>query len=206
MTRIILTWTDFNILFERINFIPIQCSCNLFYLLFFYSKLEFSSFCLNSVLPTALNIMPTDDEDQQQQGEEKPFAVERAKTGRAKCKKCKCPIEKDEIRIAKYVASFFSDGKLMPAWHHVACLFEVFAKQRASTKRIEDPAEDVKGWEQLSDDDKKIIQDKLEEFQKSCNYREETALSLHDLLSIFHHTKNGFAEVSKNLATQKLWK
>ncbi|XP_018353062.1 PREDICTED: DNA ligase 3 [Trachymyrmex septentrionalis] len=111
--------------------------------------------------------MPTDDEDQQQQGEEKPFAMERAKTGRAKCKRCKCPIEKGEIRIAKYVASFFSDGKLMPAWHHVTCLFEAFAKQRAGTKRIEDPAEDIKGWEQLSDDDKKVILDKLEEFEKS---------------------------------------
>ncbi|XP_018399416.1 PREDICTED: DNA ligase 3 [Cyphomyrmex costatus] len=111
--------------------------------------------------------MSTDDEDQQQQGEEKPFAVERAKTGRAKCKRCKCPIEKGEIRIAKYVASFFSDGKLMPAWHHVTCLFEAFAKQRASTKRIDDPMEDVKGWEQLSDDDKKVILDKLEAFEKS---------------------------------------
>ncbi|KAG5347662.1 DNLI3 ligase, partial [Acromyrmex charruanus] len=111
--------------------------------------------------------MPTDDEDQQQQEEEKPFTVERAKTGRAKCKRCKCPIEKDEIRIAKYVASFFSDGKLMPAWHHVTCLFEAFAKQRASTKRIEDPAEDVKGWEQLSDDDKKVILDRLKEFEKA---------------------------------------
>ncbi|KYQ48394.1 DNA ligase 3 [Trachymyrmex zeteki] len=111
--------------------------------------------------------MSTDDEDQQQQGEEKPFAVERAKTGRAKCKRCKCPIEKGEIRIGKYVASFFSDGKLMPAWHHVTCLFEAFAKQRASTKRIDDPAEDVKGWEQLSDDDKKVILDKLEAFEKS---------------------------------------
>jgi len=111
-----------------------------------------------------------DDQQQQQQEEEKPFAVERAKTGRAKCKKCKCPIEKGEIRIAKYVASFFSDGKLMPAWHHVTCLFEVFAKQRATTKRIDDPAEDVKDWEQLSDDDKKVILDKLEAFEKSCNY------------------------------------
>lgn len=116
--------------------------------------------------------MPSDQEEdqQQQQEEEKPFAVERAKTGRAKCKKCKCAIEKDEIRIAKYVTSFFSDGKLMPAWHHVTCLFDVFAKQRATTKRIDDPAEDVKGWEQLSDDDKKIILDKLEVFEKSCNY------------------------------------
>jgi len=111
----------------------------------------------------------SDEEDQQQQ-EEKPFAVERAKTGRAKCKRCKCAIEKGELRIGKYVASFFSDGKLMPVWHHVTCLFDAFAKQRASTKRIDDPAEDVKGWEQLSDDDRKVILDKLEEFEKSCNY------------------------------------
>ncbi|XP_071565842.1 DNA ligase 3 [Temnothorax nylanderi] len=114
--------------------------------------------------------MSSDEEDQQQQQqqeEEKPFAVERAKTGRAKCKKCKCPIEKGEIRIAKYVTSFFSDGKLMPAWHHVTCLFDVFAKQRATTKKIDDPAEDVKGWEQLSDDDRKVILDKLEAFEKS---------------------------------------
>ncbi|XP_036142769.1 DNA ligase 3 [Monomorium pharaonis] len=110
----------------------------------------------------------SDEEDQQQQQvEEKPFAVERAKTGRAKCKRCKCPIEKGEIRIARYVASFFSDGKLMPAWHHVTCLFDAFAKQRASTKRIDDPAEDVKGWDQLSDDDKQIVLDKLEAFEKS---------------------------------------
>ncbi|XP_011866733.1 PREDICTED: DNA ligase 3 isoform X2 [Vollenhovia emeryi] len=113
--------------------------------------------------------MSSDEEDQQQQQEEeeKPFAVERAKTGRAKCKRCKCPLEKGEIRIAKYVTSFFSDGKQMPAWHHVTCLFDAFAKQRATTKRIDDPAEDVKGWEQLSDDDKKIILDKLEAFEKS---------------------------------------
>ncbi|GAB1868521.1 DNA ligase [Camponotus japonicus] len=108
------------------------------------------------------------EEEESQQGEEKPFAVERAKTGRAKCKRCKCVIEKGEIRIGKYVTSFFADGKLMPAWHHVACLFDAFAKQRATTKRIDDPAEDVKGWELLSDDDRTVILNKLEEFEKSC--------------------------------------
>lgn len=110
--------------------------------------------------------MSSDVEEEQQQ-EEKPFAVERAKTGRAKCKRCKCPIEKGEIRIAKYVASFFSDGKLMPAWHHVTCMFDAFTKQRASTRRIDDPAEDIKGWEELSDDDRKIIRDKLQQLEKS---------------------------------------
>lgn len=125
--------------------------------------------------------MSSDVEEEQQQ-EEKPFAVERAKTGRAKCKRCKCPIEKGEIRIAKYVASFFSDGKLMPAWHHVTCMFDAFTKQRASTRRIDDPAEDIKGWEELSDDDRKIIRDKLQQLEKSCNYRVCNAFTLVHLL------------------------
>lgn len=97
--------------------------------------------------------------------EEKPFAVERAKSGRAKCKKCKCPIEKDTVRIAKLVANPFTDGK-MKAWHHLTCLFEVFAKQRASTKRIDDPAEDVSGWEDLSKEDRAIVLRMIEEFEK----------------------------------------
>lgn len=114
--------------------------------------------------------MSSDVEETGGEQEDKPFVVERAKSGRAKCKKCKCTIEKDELRIGKLVASFFSEGKLMPAWHHVACLVEVFAKQRATTKRIDDPEDDVKGWEQLSDEDKRVILDKLEELEKSCNY------------------------------------
>lgn len=98
--------------------------------------------------------------------EEKLFAVERAKSGRAKCKKCKCPIEKDTVRIAKLVANPFTDGK-MKAWHHLTCLFEVFAKQRATTKKIDDPAEDVSGWEDLSKKDKAIVLRMIEEFEKN---------------------------------------
>lgn len=117
-------------------------------------------------------------EDREEQ-EEKPFAVERAKTGRAKCKKCKQTIEKGEIRMAKYVTSFFADGKLMPAWHHVTCLFEVFAKQRATTRRIDDPERDVKGWDLLADEDRQLILERLQELD-SCNYRiDHTRVSFH---------------------------
>lgn len=124
--------------------------------------------------------MPSDAEETGGD-QDKPFVVERAKSGRAKCKKCKCTIEKDELRMGKLVVSFFSEGKLMPAWHHVTCLFEVFAKQRATTKRIDDPEEDVKGWEQLSDEDKQIILEKLEELEKSCNYSHQARLSIDTL-------------------------
>ncbi|XP_063975698.1 DNA ligase 3 [Diachasmimorpha longicaudata] len=101
---------------------------------------------------------------------EKPFAVERAKTGRAKCKKCKCPIDKDTVRIAKLMANPFGDGK-MKAWHHVDCIFDIFAKQRATTKRIEAPAEDISGWDELGDDDQKVIVEKLQEFEDNAPFK-----------------------------------
>ena len=101
--------------------------------------------------------------------DEKPFAIERAKTGRAKCKKCKCPIDKDQIRIAKFMANPFGDGK-MKCWHHVTCIFEVFAKQRATTKRIDDPEADISGWNNLNDEEKSIIYKKLEEFEDAGKY------------------------------------
>ncbi|CAK9798733.1 DNA ligase 3 [Anthophora quadrimaculata] len=101
--------------------------------------------------------------------DEKPFAVERAKTGRAKCKKCKCPIEKDTVRIAKLVSNPFSDGK-MKAWHHLSCLFEVFAKQRATTKRIDEPEEDISGWDDLCDEDKQMIRRRIDEFESSSPF------------------------------------
>lgn len=113
-----------------------------------------------------------------EQESEKPFAIEKAKTGRAKCKKCKLPIDKDTVRIAKLMANPFGEGK-MKAWHHVNCLFEVFAKQRATTKRLEDPEEDVDGWDRLEEEDQKIVIEHLEEFDKNGNF-------------FFHLKKNHF--------------
>lgn len=107
--------------------------------------------------------------DEEIEEEQKPFAVERAKTGRAKCKKCKCPIDKDCVRLAKVMRNPFGDGT-MKCWHHVTCLFEVFAKQRASTKRIDDPEEDISGWDDLDEEDKDIVLKKLEEFNKNSDY------------------------------------
>ncbi|KAK0171037.1 hypothetical protein PV328_008803 [Microctonus aethiopoides] len=107
---------------------------------------------------------------------EKPFAVEKAKTGRAKCKKCKSNIDKDTIRIAKLMSNPFGEGK-MKAWHHVNCLFEIFAKQRATTKKIDNPQEDIDGWDQIADDDKKIILEKIEKFENNTPYKKKRPAS-----------------------------
>lgn len=94
----------------------------------------------------------------------KPFDAERAKTGRAKCKKCKCAIDKDTLRVAKIMTNPYGEG-IMKAWHHLPCLFEVFCKQRATTKKIDNPIEDISGWETLCDEDKDLILEKLKDFE-----------------------------------------
>ncbi|KAL0271537.1 UNVERIFIED_CONTAM: hypothetical protein PYX00_008599 [Menopon gallinae] len=86
---------------------------------------------------------------------EKPFYVDRAKTGRAGCKKCKKKIDQGELRFAKIGHNPFGAGT-MKMWHHIPCIFEVFAKQRATTKKIESP-DDIGGWFDISEDDRQEI-------------------------------------------------
>nr|CAH7750695.1 unnamed protein product [Callosobruchus chinensis] len=97
--------------------------------------------------------------DEEQQEDEKPFAVEIAKGGRAACKKCKEKCESGVVRIAKLMSNPFGAGK-MKAWHHVDCMFEVFLKQRQSTQRIES-SDDIDGWDTISKEDQKYILEKL---------------------------------------------
>ncbi|XP_049862584.1 DNA ligase 3 isoform X3 [Schistocerca gregaria] len=89
------------------------------------------------------------------QMEDKKFFVDRAKSGRATCRKCKQKLEAGGLRIAKAGHNPFGPG-LMKLWHHVPCMFEVFAKQRASTARINTP-DDVAGWSDLDEDDRNHI-------------------------------------------------
>ncbi|XP_066248451.1 DNA ligase 3 [Euwallacea similis] len=91
--------------------------------------------------------------------EERVFEVELAKNGRAGCKKCKQKCLQGELRIAKITPNPFSDGK-MKNWHHVDCLFEVFKKQRVTTKRIESE-DDIIGFDLLSDDNQLLIVEKI---------------------------------------------
>lgn len=103
-------------------------------------------------------------EDANKLTEEKAFCVDRAKQGRAACKKCKEKCVVGELRIAKVVPSPFGTGK-MKNWHHLNCIFEQFLKQRVSTKRIESP-DDLDGWDDLTDEDKDELLSKIKETEK----------------------------------------
>ena len=88
---------------------------------------------------------------------EKPFLVEYAPQGRAKCKTCKQQIEKSSTRIGKLVSNPFSeDGGMMKQWYHVPCIFDALSRARATTKKI-DSTDDLDGFGNLKDDDQARI-------------------------------------------------
>jgi len=85
------------------------------------------------------------------------YCVEYAKTSRSNCKKCKSQIEKGCCRIGKITPNPFSDdGGDMKVWFHMACMFESLTRARATTKKIESPA-DLEGFSSISDEDKEEI-------------------------------------------------
>lgn len=121
--------------------------------------------------------------------DEKPFAAERAKQGRAVCKKCKQKCQQGELRIAKLVANPFGSGK-MKSWHHLNCMFEVFLKQRPTTKRLEGP-DDLEGWNSLSEDDRQIILEKIKETEAFLE------------IKLVHHQRNPQHQRQTSQTTRK---
>ncbi|XP_063690820.1 DNA ligase 3-like [Bolinopsis microptera] len=86
------------------------------------------------------------------------FRCDYAKTNRSACKKCKIKIEKAEVRIAKLKTNPFSDdGGLMTDWHHPKCVFETFARARATTKKIES-SDDIEHFDLLKSKDQDVIE------------------------------------------------
>ena len=83
--------------------------------------------------------------------------MEYARSARSNCKKCKRQIEKDCCRIGKITANPFSDdGGDMKVWFHHSCMFESLRRARATTKKIESPA-DLEGFSSINDEDKEEI-------------------------------------------------
>lgn len=104
----------------------------------------------------------------------KKFCVEYAKRGAAACKKCKVKIDKGLLRIAKIVPNPFTDGgSEMKEWYHTDCMFESFQRARATTKKIED-AEDLEGFQELEQDDRKKILTKIHQLQESLTMKAKT--------------------------------
>lgn len=90
------------------------------------------------------------------------YACDYAKR-KSNCKKCKQPIDKGNARIAKIVPNHFNNGEgEMKMYHHIPCMFEVFKKMRATTKKIEHVT-DLDGFCDLEDQEKDLVRQLLSE-------------------------------------------
>ncbi|XP_064610448.1 DNA ligase 3-like [Liolophura sinensis] len=106
---------------------------------------------------------------------ENKFIIGYAKLGTSSCKKCKQKIAKQSLRIGKVVPNPFGDGGGdMKQWHHPACIFETFKRARASTKIIEEP-DDLEGFTDLQDEDKKLVNKLIKEFFESSPQKKKAA-------------------------------
>jgi len=95
------------------------------------------------------------------------YVVEYAKTGRSGCKdtKCKKKIAEDSVRFGKIFDSPFGDDK-QTHWYHPECIFNYFARAKASTKKIES-SDDIQGFDSLNKSDQKIIENLISSGGKS---------------------------------------
>ena len=63
------------------------------------------------------------------------FCVDIAKTGKAKCRHCNKQIDKNRLRIGKYIAF---NGKTITYFYHPSCAFALFGKARRSENVVQD--------------------------------------------------------------------
>lgn len=97
-------------------------------------------------------------------GDNPPFFVERAKTGRATCRGCRSPCLAGELRIAKIVIGPYGDNQPMKTWHHIDCLMNAFMKQRKTTKRISGVNE-IGNFPNLTPEDKEFVLKKINDME-----------------------------------------
>ncbi|GJQ69356.1 lig3 [Trypoxylus dichotomus] len=108
-------------------------------------------------------------EDNEEQPDEKIFIVEKAKNNRAACKHCKQKCASGEIRFVKLTHNPFGAGKMRNCYH-IDCMLEVFLKQRPTTKRIQ-TSDDLDGFDDLLDEDRKIIEEKIAASEKDIRQK-----------------------------------
>lgn len=91
------------------------------------------------------------------------WTIERAKTGRSKCKGSKELIPQDDVRVGKITKSPFDEEKDMISWYAVDPFFEMMGRMRKTSKKIEDTSE-LPGFDDLDEEAQTSFAQKLAHF------------------------------------------
>ncbi len=103
----------------------------------------------------------TDDEDSTDHPEisSNKFCIDYSKTGTAKCRKCNKVIDKNILRIGKYMAF---KGNIIKHYYHSTCAFLSFEKARVITNVITS-IENIDGFDTIIESDRKRINEMVDE-------------------------------------------
>lgn len=82
--------------------------------------------------------------------------IEEAKSGRAKCRKCKEKIEKGHLRFGHEVPNAFDEGSMTHQWYHLKCAAEKLPRELSQTLAgFDDDVPDRDELEQLIEKNRK---------------------------------------------------
>ena len=81
------------------------------------------------------------------------FCVDYSKRGTAKCRRCKKVIEKNWLRIGKFVVF---RGKIITHYYHLNCAFAMFEKARLLDNVVKD-LDELDGVDSISEDDQQQL-------------------------------------------------
>jgi len=100
------------------------------------------------------------------------YKVEYSKSGKEECKNTRChkAFEKGELRLGKVVGS--SPKSVNTHWYHVGCMFDSLRRARKASKKISGES-DLKGFDQLNEDDQKKIREYIVESKLPPRKRKE---------------------------------
>ena len=114
----------------------------------FHLKLEKSALEGGNPIEIINSIMENQDFTSTMYDREERWKIEYAKSSRSKCRTCDSNIEKGTVRLGE---PHYYENHLNYRWHHEDCVF---------LQRLE--KENIKGLDNLEDDDRKRIEEKLD--------------------------------------------
>ena len=141
-------------------------------------------------------IQEEEENSEEKADEQKTFYADYSKRGTAKCKQCKKPISKGEVRIGEPVQY---KAKYIHQYYHVDCVFHHFKKVRLA-KNVLSNIDKLEGTEDITTAEKRMIEDRISEFNANL----KKPLLTHSRQPGKKKTKINFLEAEPNQKKRNL--
>ena len=123
---------------------------------------------------TKIDVIEEDNDSEKIYDSETPnrFCVDKAKTGKSKCRYCSKLIEKDLLRIGKYAPY---KGKIITLFYHSECVFKLFERARHRENCLQNLCE-LDGIENITELDREHLESSIKTFNEQIKVKPKNTL------------------------------